>query len=54
MEVICIRCKGQAVRILRVDDRAANVECLSCGKEFQAETQAAVKAMRKAATQKGR
>jgi hypothetical protein len=53
MEVICIRCKGQSVRIVSVDDKAARVECLSCGKEFHAETQAAVEAMRLAAVRRG-
>jgi hypothetical protein len=54
MEVICIRCKGQSVRIVSIDDRAAKVECLSCGKEFKADTRAAVEAVRKVAAPNGR
>jgi len=48
MEVICIRCKGESIRIVSVDDKVARVECLSCGKEFQAGTHAAVEAMQRA------
>jgi len=49
MEVVCIRCTGQSIRIVSVDDKAARVECLSCGREFQAEIRAAVETMTRAA-----
>ena len=47
MGVICIRCRGTAVRIVSVDDNATKVECLSCGKEFTANTRAAAQATRR-------
>jgi transcription elongation factor Elf1 len=54
MEVICIRCSRTAVRIVSVDDKTAKVECLTCGKEFAAEIQAAVDAIRKTGSHRGR
>jgi hypothetical protein len=40
---------SSAQRIVSLGDEAGKVECLSCGKQFHAETQAAVEAVRKVA-----
>ena len=47
MRVACIRCCGTEIRIVSVDDNAAKVECISCGNEYSAETQAAVRAVQR-------
>jgi transcription elongation factor Elf1 len=45
--VTCIRCGGTSVRIISVDDKAALVECLSCGREFPAKIRAAAETVRR-------
>ena len=48
MGVLCIRCRGADLKIITVDDKAAKVECQSCGAQFTANVRAAAEVMRHA------